>query len=204
MLPSNLLDTNKTYIMGIDEVGVGCLAGPTYICAFKAPKEWFLKGVRDSKKIKSEKKREELSALIREDQNHYGYSIQQGSVYDIDTFGIKGAIINCYFQAVMELGVRDTLIIVDGNRFKEERYEYEALVGGDDLIPHISAASILAKVARDNLMKGQHALHPNYNWAKNKGYGSPEHLKALAEFGPAPQHRRSFEPVKSMVSNESK
>jgi ribonuclease HII len=186
--------------MGVDEVGVGCLAGPTYICAFKAPKDWFLEGVKDSKKFSSEKKREKVYDLIRHDSKYYGCSIKQGSVYDIDSFGIKGAIINCYFEAIMELGVRDTLIIIDGNRFKEERYEYEALVGGDDLIPHISAASITAKVCRDRFMRDQHVLHPEYNWAKNKGYGSPEHMEALKKFGPAPQHRRSFEPVKSMVS----
>lgn len=199
MTPEEILATDKTYIMGVDEVGVGCIAGPTYICAFKAPKAWFLKGVRDSKKI-AEKKRETLSALIREDQSIYGYSIQIGSSHSIDSHGIKQTIHQCYFDAVMELGVQDTLIVVDGLRFKEERYEYQALVGGDDLVPHISAASILAKVARDHFMKDQHVLHPEYNWAQNKGYDTPQHRSGLGLHGPAPQHRRSFEPIKSMVA----
>lgn len=198
MLETIIKNSNKKYIMGVDEVGVGCLAGPTYICAFKAPQEWFLKGLRDSKKL-SDKKKDNFYSILKEDQSIYGFSIQQGSVYDIDTFGIQGAIHNCYFNAIMELGVTDTLIVIDGNRFKEDRYEYEALVGGDDLIPHISAASVLAKVTRDRFMIAQHDLHPEYLWKNNKGYGSAAHLEALKKYGPAPQHRRSFEPVKSMV-----
>lgn len=200
MLPSKLLDTNKTYIIGVDEVGIGCISGPTYICAFKAHKDWLCEGIRDSKKL-TEKQREFYYQKIDDDQSFYGYAIRSASSEEIDRKGIYNAVHDLYYDALQELGFYDSLVVVDGKRFKEERYEYEALVGGDDLVPHISAASILAKVSRDSFMKKIHSKHPEYNWSKNKGYPSPEHKKALEKFGISPFHRRSYEPIKSMIKN---
>lgn len=199
-LPSHILDSDKKYIIGIDEVGLGCLAGPTYVCAVKAPKEWFYEGLRDSKKL-TEKKREfysdKLLHLAKEGIIQYAPAV--ATSFDIDREGIYHTIHRLYYEALSDLGSDDSLIVIDGKRFKEDRYEYTALVGGDDLIPHISAASILAKVARDKYMVDMDDIHPVYEWYKNKGYGTANHLKALKEHGPCPLHRRSYEPIKSMV-----
>lgn len=192
---------DKPYIIGVDEVGIGCIAGPTYVTAFKAPKDWFLLGLRDSKKL-TEKKRETYSNKLRNQRldGTVKFSIQSGDVSSIDKMGILNVVHELYLKAINEIGYEDSLIMIDGRKFKETRYEYVALVKGDDLIPHISAASVLAKVARDSYMKTMDPQFPSYNWKKNKGYGTAEHLEALKKHGVTPLHRRSYEPVKSMVS----
>lgn len=201
MLEEIIKNTTKKYIIGVDEVGVGCIAGPTYVCAVKAPKDWILKGIRDSKKL-TEKKRESFAKILNSlnDEGVISYKPAIASSFELDREGIYNSIHRLYNQVITEIDPTDSLIIIDGKKFKEERYEYIALVGGDDLVPHISSASVLAKVGRDSYMTIMHDLHPMYNWKSNKGYGSKEHLDALKKYGVSPLHRRSYEPIKSMVA----
>ena len=196
-------NSDKKYIVGVDEVGTGCLAGPTYVCAFKAPKEWVLDGVRDSKKL-TPKRRESLSAELcrMKDKSEVNFKIASASSAAIDQEGILNAVHRLYHEAIESVGLDDSVILIDGKKFKESRYEYIALVGGDDLVKQISAASVLAKVARDSYMVAAHDLHPMYDWKQNKGYGVKKHLDALKEYGVSPLHRRSYEPIKTMVQNK--
>lgn len=203
-MPSSYSATNKKYVIGIDEVGVGCIAGPTYVCAVKAPKDWKLEGVRDSKQL-SEKKRNTFSEalLTQSTAGTIVHALAFATPFEIDREGILNAIHRLYYLVLNMVGMEDSEVFVDGKRFKESRYEYTALVGGDDIVPHISAASVIAKVARDRYMTVMHDSFPVYNWKKNKGYPSPEHKVALEVNGYCNLHRKSFEPVKSMVSNVS-
>lgn len=198
MLEKIIKNCDKKFIIGIDECGVGCLAGPVTVCAFKASKEWALQGLRDSKKL-TEKKRKTFAATIKEDQSIYGFTIQWADSKEIDEFGIQNVIHELYYKAIVELEISNSLIIVDGADFKERRYDRLAIPGGDDIIPHVSAASVIAKTSRDNYMRKMHDKFPNYGWNTNVGYGSAKHIQAIKEYGITEMHRKSFEPMKSMV-----
>ena len=191
---------NRKYAIGIDEVGMGPIAGPTYVCAVKAPADWHLEGVRDSKKL-TEKKRNLFNQqlLTLSDEGVIVHAVAFATPFEIDREGIQNAVHRLYYLVLNMVGMEGCEIFVDGNRFKEDRYEYNALVGGDDIVPHISAASVIAKVARDRYMTIMHDSYPHYNWKKNKGYPSPEHRAALEVHGYCDLHRKSFEPVKSMI-----
>lgn len=196
-------NSDKEYIIGIDEVGMGCLAGPIFVCAFKAPKDFVLAGLRDSKKLSKKKKqdfKEKLEDLMSAKEQYF-CSMQIASNNDIDHEGLSHCVHTLYFQSLKIINLqKDSLILVDGKRFKEDRYEYEAIVGGDDLVPHISAASVLAKFYRDQYMTELDQKHPEYDWKNNMGYGSPKHLAALETHGITPYHRLSFKPMKDMIN----
>jgi len=181
---------------GVDEAGRGPLAGPVVAAAVVLPEGRPVAGVRDSKKL-APARRAELAIAIRADC--VSWCVASASVAEIDALNILGATLLAMRRAVAGLDVRPDRLRVDGNRLPSFGTEYadraETLVGGDDICPAIGAASILAKVARDDLMVSLHQRYPRYGFDRHKGYPTRQHLAALAEFGVSPEHRMSFAPV---------
>ena len=176
-------------IAGVDEVGRGCLAGPVTAAAviLKNP----ILGLRDSKEI-SPSKREVLSQTIIAQSL---YSFASISNDKIDEINIHQASLLAMQKAIMNLPITPDLVYVDGKFTPNIELNCKAVVGGDKLIPEISAASIIAKVHRDDLMKELDKKYPIYDFAKNKGYGTSYHLTALKESGYSSFHRKSFKGV---------
>lgn len=179
-------------ICGVDEVGRGCLAGPVVAAAVILDPNHPIEGLRDSKKL-SPKKREELAEEIK--QYALAWSIAEGSVQEIDQINILQSTLATMKRAVESLSVEPEMVLVDGNKLPHIAYRCEAIVKGDDLIPAISAASIIAKTYRDRLMTILGETFPKYGFAQHVGYGTPEHLKMLDKYGPCPCHRMTFAPV---------
>lgn len=186
-------------VVGVDEAGRGPLAGPVVAAAVVLCKPR-PSGLDDSKRLTAER-RAVLEARIR---RRCAFGIGVVEVEHIDALNIFQATMWAMAQAVVRLcealGRDATQVLVDGNltpsgRRPEWRWPARAIVGGDALVPCISAASILAKEYRDRLMREYARNHPHYGWDRNKGYGTPEHLAALRLHGPTPLHRRSFSPV---------
>ena len=178
---------------GVDEVGRGPLAGPVVTAAvILSPNDPMLGQYRDSKKI-AEKKRVKFYHHIR--KHAAAYAVAQASVQEIDHLNILHATMIAMRRAVDALDVKPTEVVVDGNRCPEVPYPVSAIVGGDDLVQEIAAASILAKVVRDRMMRALHHQFPVYQFAKHKGYGTKVHIEALRVHGPCIWHRRSFSPV---------
>lgn len=180
-------------VAGVDEAGRGPLAGPVVVAAVILDPDRPLAGLDDSKRL-SAHRRETLALLIRE--RALGWAIAEVSPADIDRINILQATLLGMRQAVEGLPWPPALALVDGNRTPDLRCEARAIIGGDRLEPAISAASILAKVARDRIMQGLHRRYPQYGFDRHKGYPTPEHLRLLAVHGPCPEHRRSFAPVR--------
>jgi ribonuclease HII len=180
-------------VAGVDEAGRGPLAGPVVAAAVILDDLQPIKGLADSK-VLSPRKRERLYDEIR--ARALCCSVASASVAEIDQVNILHATMLAMKRAVEGLRILPHRVVVDGNRVPQLRLPVEALVKGDALMPAISAASILAKVERDRLCDTLHAAHPAYGFATHKGYPTPEHLAALREHGPCPEHRRSFAPVR--------
>lgn len=183
-------------ICGVDEVGRGPLAGPVLAAAVILDKRKPIEGLRDSKKL-SEKKREELAAAIKSQAKCW--AIAFASVPEIDSLNILNASLLAMKRAVLNLTVVPSRVLVDGNRCPNLLIPCEAIVGGDDLIPEISAASIIAKVARDKLMQYFDKPYPAFGFGKHKGYPTSLHLAALEKHGVTPLHRKSFAPVRALL-----
>ena len=180
----------KVNIAGVDEVGRGPLAGPVVIAAAIMPRNSMIEGVNDSKKV-SEKKREELYEIITKEAISYGVGIIDQK--EIDRINILNATKEGLTMAVKELNPRPDLIIVDAlTKIDTDGIPYQSIIKGDAKCYSISAASILAKVTRDRIMRQWDEIYPQYGFAKHKGYGTAEHIKALKEYGPCPLHRESF------------
>ena len=178
------------YICGIDEVGRGPLAGPVYAAAVILPKNSNILYINDSKKL-SEKRREELYDVIMKEAIAVGigYSTHER----IDEINILQATYEAMYKAVNSLSVKPQLLLVDAVHIPQlEMYEQESIIKGDAKSMSIAAASIIAKVTRDRLMKELDEKYPGYGFASNKGYGSAEHIEALKKFGPTEIHRKSF------------
>ncbi len=185
-------------VAGVDEAGRGPLAGPVVAAAvILCPGG--VAGVDDSKKLTSGR-RAVLEAQIFASCT---VGIGMASVEEIDAINILQATMLAMTRAVVALGIEPGLVLVDGNRLPKWAWHARAVIGGDALHPCISAASIIAKEHRDRLMCAAAADHPQYGWVRNKGYGAPEHLRALAEHGPTLLHRRSFAPVAKYFSGVS-
>jgi ribonuclease HII len=181
------------HVAGIDEVGRGPLAGPVVAAAVVLPPGCWIAGVGDSKQL-TEKKREELVALIL--GSCVAWAVGAASPRVVDRINIRRATALAMQRAVARLRVRPHHLLVDGLAVPELGLEaHTPYVGGDGQVHCIGAASILAKVTRDRLMVRLAARYPVYGWERNKGYGTPDHLKALDEHGPTPHHRRSFSPM---------
>jgi len=178
---------------GVDEVGRGPLAGPVVTAAvILSPDDPMWGQYRDSKKV-SEMKRIRIYHHIR--KHAIAYSTAFATVEEIDRLNILHATMLAMRRAVDGLNVRPSTVLVDGNRVPDMAYPVEAVIGGDDSVQEIAAASIVAKVVRDRLMQRLHYQYPVYQFGKHKGYGTREHLEALQTHGPCPWHRRSFRPV---------
>ena len=175
---------------GVDEVGRGCFAGPVVTAAVILPKDFEHPLVKDSKKL-SEKQRNEAIEIIK--KNAIAYSVAYGSVEDIDTYNILQATFRTMHKALDGLNIRPEHIIVDGDKFNSyHNIPHACVVKGDAKYYSIAAASILAKVERDNYMTELGKQFPVYRWHSNKGYGTADHREALLENGPTVYHRTSF------------
>ena len=186
-----------TLIAGVDEVGRGPLAGPVVAAAVILDPEKPIDGLRDSKRL-PEARRVELDAEIR--TRSLAWAIGVCTPSEIDEFNILQASLLAMRRAVETLATIPQLVKVDGNRCPELRIPAEAIVGGDDSVPCISAASIVAKVHRDAEMKRLHEKFPLYGFDRHKGYPTPEHLAALDAHGACEVHRRSYAPVQRCLS----
>ncbi len=184
-------------IAGVDEVGRGPLAGPVFAAAVILDPDKPIEGLMDSKQL-SEKKREQLSATIK--QRALAWSIGRAEVEDIDSINILQASLLAMKRAVEGLAIRPEMVLVDGNKLPDLDCPAEAIVKGDSKVPVISAASIIAKVARDHEMLELDGQYPGYGLAKHKGYPTKLHLQALEELGVSPIHRTSYKPVKRLLA----
>ena len=184
------------YACGVDEAGRGPLAGPVFAAAVILDPRAPIAGLRDSKAL-SAARREALAVEIRE--RAIGWAIASASVAEIDALNILQASLLAMRRAVDALAPQPALARVDGNRAPRLRCAVETVVGGDALEPAISAASILAKTARDAALAELHLAWPMYRFDVHKGYPTPDHLQRLRSFGPSPEHRRSFAPVRRLL-----
>lgn len=184
------------YIAGVDESGRGPLAGPVFAAAVILHPEKSISGLTDSKLL-TEEKREKLYQRII--SHCISYSVAYASVSEIDQLNILQASLLAMRRAVSQLSILPDEIWVDGNQDPKFNFPTKLIVQGDLMIPAISAASIIAKVTRDRLMRKLDAECPGYGFAKHKGYGTKAHVLALEKLGPSLYHRRSFAPVRELA-----
>ncbi len=185
-------------VAGVDEAGRGPLAGPVVAAAVILHPQRGVAGLDDSKKL-SAARREELAVEIA--ANAVAWSVAWADPAEIDALNILAATMLAMRRAILGLPVTPSVVQVDGNRLPDLRInnrqlEGEAIVGGDALVPAISAASIIAKTTRDRIMVRMDGLYPAYEFARHKGYGTEIHRARLQKYGPCEQHRRSFAPVR--------
>ena len=183
-------------ICGVDEAGRGPLAGPVCAAAVILPPNLEIPGLTDSKKL-SDKRRRELYPVIMEQAIAYGIGL--ASHEEIDEINILQATFLAMERAIAQLKVRPDLALIDGNRQKDFGFPVETVVKGDSLSASIAAASILAKVTRDDLMVSMAQQYPGYGFEVHKGYGTKAHYEALQKLGPSPIHRMTF--LKKLYGN---
>jgi len=188
----------KGPVAGVDEAGRGPLAGPVVAAAVILHPQRCVEGLDDSKKL-SAARRERLSRDIKEQA--LAWSVAWADAAEIDALNILAATMLAMRRAIIGLSVVPDGVQVDGNRlpdlrFNDRQLNGQAIVGGDALVPAISAASIIAKTTRDRIMVQMDRLYPVYEFARHKGYGTEVHRARLKEYGPCEQHRRSFAPVR--------
>ena len=188
--------TDKRLIAGVDEVGRGPLAGPVVAAAVILDPNNPIEGLADSKKL-SKKQREKLYDEIK--SKALAWSIARAEVAEIDELNILQASLVAMSRAVAALPISPEHVLVDGNKLPEINCSAEAIIKGDEKIPAISAASIIAKVARDREMDDMDIEYPGYGFSKHSGYPTKIHLQALQELGVTPIHRRSFGPVRRQL-----
>ena len=176
-------------ICGVDEAGRGPLAGPVCAAAVVLPEHLQIPGLTDSKKL-TDKKRRELFPIIQEQAVAYGIGL--ASEQEIDEINILQATFLAMGRALEQLSVRPEIALIDGNRETDFGLPVKTVVKGDSLSVNIAAASVLAKVTRDNLMLELAQQYPEYGFDIHKGYGTKAHYEALRKYGPCPIHRRSF------------
>lgn len=191
------VDVEAPGIAGVDEAGRGPLAGDVVAAAVVLDPARRIEGLRDSKRL-SARRREVLAEEIR--RCALAWSIARASVAEIDSLNILQASLLAMHRAVQGLAVVPGLVLVDGNRLPRWDYPSQAVVKGDDRVPAIAAASILAKVQRDADLQVLDAQWPGYGFATHKGYPTAAHLEALQRLGVTPVHRRSFAPVRALLS----
>lgn len=191
-----LLDNGIIYC-GVDEAGAGPLCGDVLAAAVVLDPSKPIVGLTDSKKL-SEKKREFLFDVIREQA--LGFAIARATVEEIDRINILKARMLAMTRAVDGLTLPCAHALIDGNRLPELQISATAVVKGDALVASIAAASVLAKVQRDREMLELDALYPGYGFARHKGYGTKVHMDALKALGPSPVHRRSYAPVRALLT----
>jgi len=190
--------TLEDVVCGVDEAGRGPLAGPVFAAAVILDPKRPIEGLRDSKKL-TEARRDELAPIIRE--HALAWAIAECSHHEIDTLNILQATMLAMRRAVEALGSVPTIALIDGNRCPQlfGAIRAHAIVEGDDKVHAISAASILAKTARDAALVALHESYPQYAFDQHKGYSTALHLERLRAHGPCPVHRRSFGPVRALL-----
>ncbi|CCB88638.1 ribonuclease HII [Simkania negevensis] len=185
-------------IAGVDEAGRGPLAGPVVAAACIFPRGLVLEGVDDSKKISPIKREEIYQILVSHPEIDFAIGVVEQA--QIDVINILQASLAAMAIAVKNLIVEPDFLLVDGNQLPPTRIPSKAVVKGDSLSQSIAAASILAKHSRDQMMLQLHLKWPQYGFDKHKGYATRAHLQAIQKHGPCPIHRKSFEPIKSILA----
>lgn len=191
-------DAVAAHVAGVDEAGRGPLAGDVFAAAVILRNDPVIPGLTDSKKL-TERKRLSLAIVIREEA--LAWCIARATVQEIDTLNILKASLLAMKRAVEGLSIPPGLAMVDGNQRPDLACAVQTVVGGDLLVPSISAASILAKTARDEEMMRLHEAYPQYGFDTHKGYGTALHMERLAVHGPCAVHRRSFGPVSRLLES---
>jgi ribonuclease HII len=186
-------------LAGVDEVGRGPLAGDVVAAAVILDPARPIAGLRDSKKL-SASRREELALLIME--RSLAWAVARATVAEIDQLNILQASLLAMHRAVRALAPQPAYVLVDGNRLPRWDYASEPVVKGDDRVPAIAAASILAKVQRDGELVELERQYPGYGFAAHKGYPTAAHLEALRTLGVTPVHRRTFGPVRALLAEK--
>jgi ribonuclease HII len=186
-------------IAGIDEAGRGPLFGPVVACAVIFNENIDTKEIKDSKKISGSKRQKIYDKLIQENIN-YGIGIVHEK--EIDEINILNATKKAMLLAVEKLEILPSKLLIDGNQVINTNINQETIIRGDQKISEISAASIIAKVSRDRLIKKLAKIHHRYFWHKNAGYGTKDHLRALKKFGVTKYHRKKFKPIHNILSLE--
>ena len=179
-------------IAGVDEVGRGSLIGPVYAAAVILDKSINKKLLKDSKSL-TKSKREKLSKYIKKNSE---WSLGKASIKEIEKINILQASLLAMKRAIKKLKKKPTLVLVDGNKLPNLKdYKLKSIIKGDQKIPSISAASIIAKVSRDKMISKLGKKFKGYYWDKNYGYGTKQHLKAIKNLGITSQHRKTFSPI---------
>ena len=191
--------TEQKLIAGVDEVGRGPLIGSVVAAACILPISYDLPNLMDSKKL-TERKRNILNEQIQ--SQAIAWSIAEASAAEVDDINVLQASLLAMKRAVEQLSLQPEFVLVDGNKLPQWHYQARAIVGGDGSEPAISAASILAKVYRDQQMVNLAEQHPGYGFEKHKGYPTKQHLAAIQEQGILPEHRKTFRPVMRFCKNE--
>ena len=187
----------KFIIAGVDEVGRGSLIGPVYAAAVILKKKLNKKKLKDSKKL-TKKNREILEKYIK--KNSY-WSIGSASLKEIEKLNILNASLLAMKRSIKKLKLKPSITLIDGNKLPDIMgYKLKCVIKGDQKIPEISAASIIAKVARDRLINKISKKYKNYAWDKNAGYGTKLHLFAIKKFGITRHHRKTFSPIHNILS----
>jgi ribonuclease HII len=189
---------NQRLVAGVDEVGRGPLVGAVVAAAVILDPENWIEGLADSKKL-SEKKRNSLNIEIRE--KALSWSLGRAEAYEIDEINILQASLLAMKRAVEGLTIQPDHLKIDGNKEIHMHISMETIIKGDSKVAAISAASIIAKVARDKEMCELDAQYPEYGFAGHKGYPTKAHREALIKYGVTPQHRVSFKPVRDVIEN---
>ena len=182
-------------VAGVDEVGRGSLIGPVFAAAVILNKSINKKLLKDSKSL-SKTKRETLSKYIKKNSI---WAVGKASVKEIDKINILQASLLAMKRAIKKLKKKPTLTLIDGNKLPEiKNYNMKSIIKGDQKIPSISAASIIAKVTRDKMVNNLAKKFKGYNWDQNYGYGTKHHIKAIKKLGITSQHRKTFSPIKNL------
>ena len=194
-MEKELYNKGFEYICGIDEAGRGPLAGPVVVAGVIMPENSMIEGINDSKKV-SEKKREKLYDVILEEAISYSVAIIGQDV--IDGINILNATKQGVTKVVEELDVKPNLILVDAlTHINTKGIPYDSIIKGDAKCYNIAAASIIAKVTRDRIMRQWDEIYPQYGFINHKGYGTAKHIEAIKEYGPCPIHRKTF--IKNII-----
>ena len=181
---------------GVDEVGIGSAIAEVYAAACILDPARRINGLRDSKQLTADR-RKELSERIK--QRALDYCIARASLDEVNQLNVFGATMLAMQRAIAGLKLRPDIVLIDGNRMPKLSIPARTIIKGDAKVRCISAASILAKVARDEAMLSYHEQFPNYGFADNKGYLTEFHLATLKEFGPCPVHRKNYAPVRALL-----
>ncbi|GHT42149.1 ribonuclease HII [Endomicrobiia bacterium] len=194
----NFYDKWFTLVAGIDEAGRGSLAGPVTAAAVILAKDLIIPDLNDSKQV-SERKREQLFVIIKDKALAYVIEAVDNTI--IDKINILQATFLVMSRAVLKLQIKPELFLIDGNhKIPNLPFKQEAIISGDAKSACIAAASILAKVTRDKIMKEYAKQYPVYEFEKHKGYGTRQHIESLKQHGPCPIHRITFAPISDIVS----